>query len=333
MTLWSRDLAAVRYTGSGQGHYESFYVKANHPDRRLGLWLKFNLLEPTHRAENLEGELRGVWFDGETGRHVVVTEIIPRPLVVAHQGEPHIQLGNAVLEWHGDTLTERASVSDGGHRMAWDVRLAPQAPPAILYPSRWMYDRGFPKKKLVTPIPQGRLEGWVEVDGTRHEVDGWEGLHGHNWGREHAFRYAYGNGIFPDGVYVEGFSARLKMGPVVTPFLSLMLVRLPGDRTLLFNEPARWLSGRPKVDDLRWDISIPGSSGTRVRLMMSADASDAVGLRYRYPDGRTGFCINTKFARGKLRVEEHGRILYEAVSEKCELETFRPRESNTIIYS
>ena len=41
-----------------------------------------------------------------------------------------------------------------------------------------------------------------------------------------------------------------------------------------------------------------------------------VGSRYRYPDGRTGYCLNTKFAQGHLRVEEHSRVVYEGSSDQ-----------------
>lgn len=318
-------LAAVRYAASGRGHYESFYVRAHHPDRRLGLWLKFNLLEPTGHPEGLEGELWGVWFDGERGRHVVAVQVLPREAVQVRRGDHALRLGDAALELRPDTLTEHARVAGAGHTLAWDVRLRQEAPPVVLFPSAWMYEGGFPRKKVLTPIPRGRLDGWIEVDGERHALDGWEGLHGHNWGNEHAFRYAYGNGLFPDGAYVDGFSTRLQMGPVITPWLSMLVVRLPDGREFRFNRPGRWLAGRPRTDVLRWELDLPGSRGTRARLAMSARTEDAVCLCYRYPDGRHGFCVNTKFGRGTLRVQEHGRILYEGVSDRCELETFGPR--------
>ncbi|HET7036840.1 MAG TPA: hypothetical protein VFI42_14240 [Thermomicrobiaceae bacterium] len=329
---WATPLAAIRYAATGSGHYESFYIKANHPERRLGLWLKFNLLEPAGHPEALQGELWGVWFDGEQGRQVAAGQLLPREAVDARRGALSLRLGDATLELRGDALVEQAQVTGGGHRLAWDVRLEPTAPPAILFPARRLYEGGFPKKKVLTPIPRGRLDGWIEVDGERHALAGWEGLHGHNWGREHAFRYAYGNGLFTGGAYLDGFSAKLKLGPMTSPWLSLLLVRLPDGRELSFNRPARWLAGRPRAGDLRWQLDLPGPGGTRARLAMSADAADAVGLRYPYPDGRNGYCLNTKFGRGTLRVEERGRVLYQGDSGRCELETFGPRPVAGIEY-
>ncbi len=321
---WSATLRDVRYAATGQGHYESFYVKANHPERRQGLWLKFNLLEPVGHPEQLQGELWGVWFDGERGQHVVAGQELPGELIDARHGGQQLRIGEAQLELRDDLLTERARVIDRDHTLAWDIELRADAAPAVLYPARWMYEGGFPKKKVVTPIPHGRLHGWIEVDGERHLLEGWDGFHGHNWGREHAHRYAYGNGLFPDGAYVDGFTARLKLGRLVSPFLSLLMVRLPDGRELAFNRPARWLGGHPLVEDLHWEIDLPGQDGTRAWLALCAEVEDAVGLRYRYPDGRIGFCVNTKFGLGTLRVEQRGQVLYEGTCDRCELETFGP---------
>ena len=76
-----RWLTAIRYTATGRGHYESFYLKANHPSRRLGVWLKFNLLEPRGPPDRLEGELWGM--------------ARPTPSRPASSGEPPGAIGKA----------------------------------------------------------------------------------------------------------------------------------------------------------------------------------------------------------------------------------------------
>jgi hypothetical protein len=103
--------ARVRYAATGRGHYESFYVKANHPSRRVGLLLKFNLFEPRGAADRLEGEFWGVWLDGETGQHAVASCVVPRERVDARRGATTVRIGDAVLELAGETLTEQARVA------------------------------------------------------------------------------------------------------------------------------------------------------------------------------------------------------------------------------
>lgn len=330
-------LTAIRYSGNGQGHYESFYLKANHPSRRLGIWLKYNLLAPKGASQDLQGELWGVWFDGEKRQQVVAQQIVPRSDVAAPHGATTLRLGDAAIAVGGEQLTAQAQVQDTAHTIAWDVQLipAPEASgstPVVHYPHRWLYERPFPKKKVCTPIPRGSLRGWITVDGERHSLDGWDGLHGHNWGSEHAYRYAYGNGLFPDGAFFDGFTARIAVGPLRSPWVSLLVVRLPDGRELPFNQPIRWLSGAPSVGTQHWTVDLPGAHDTRARITVETSLADMVGLRYRYPDGRIGCCLNTKFAQGTLRVEQRGHVLYDGVSERCELETFGPTPPSGVAF-
>lgn len=297
---------AVRYPGDGGGWYESFYLKGNHPTRRLGVWLKFNLLEPVGGA--LAGELWAVWFDGEAGRQVVgKTEV---PGVAASKGALSVELGTAALAFSESGLAEHASAG----ALSWEAALAASAPPVVFLPRR-LYGAPFPRKKILTPVPVGSLSGWIDVEGERHSLDGWSGFHGHNWGREHAHSYAYGNALFPDGGFVDGFSARVRIGPALSPALSRLVVRLPS------GEELRLRRGHCSWSDHGWALTASGRGG-QAELTMAAPAADFVRLEYRQPDGRTGACLNTKFARAVLRVLRGGREVYSAVSEKAELETF-----------
>ncbi len=52
--------------GQSAGHYESFFLRANHPSRPLAFWIRYTLFSPDHHPENAIGELWAVCFDGET---------------------------------------------------------------------------------------------------------------------------------------------------------------------------------------------------------------------------------------------------------------------------
>lgn len=294
----------VRCPADGGGFYESFYVKANHPERKLAVWLKFNLLEPAGGA--LGGELWGVWF--EDGRQVSARASVP--VVAAAPGALEVRLGEASLAFTEDGLRESAALG----RLAWDVRLTALAAPVLFLP-RALYSTPFPRKKILTPIPIGRLSGWVAVDGRPHPVDGWAGFHGHNWGREHAEAYAYGNALFPDGGFADGFSARVRVGPLIAPPASILVVRPPGGGELRFRR------GTASWSAYAWRLEA-NARGARARLEMSAAEADFVTLEYSQPDGRTGLCRNTKFAEAALTVWRDGSVAYSATAASCELETF-----------
>jgi hypothetical protein len=154
-----------------------------------------------------------------------------------------------------------------------------------------MYTAGFPKKKVVTPAPNLRFDGTFMVGAERWTIDGWIGMRGHNWGREHAWRYAYGNcNLWDDGHprLVDGFSARIKLGGgMKSPWLSTIMGRAP-DHAL--NNLNHWFGGAT-VSPEHWALRTGGC-----QLEMRADTSTYVGLRYAHPGGDESYCYNTKFA-------------------------------------
>ena len=68
----------TRYAaGQEKGHYESFYQRANHPTRPLAFWIRYTVFSPKGQPDAAIGELWAVFFDGETGQHVVAKEEHP----------------------------------------------------------------------------------------------------------------------------------------------------------------------------------------------------------------------------------------------------------------
>ncbi len=262
------------------GIYESNYLKANSPDGRYGLWLKHNLLRPA--AGPGIGEF---WF------------ILSRP-----DGPPVV--AKREVDLHEVTLSdERVDIQHTTIRLApdsalgtladchWSLRLSSADAPLLHFPWDWMYTASFPKKKAVTPAPHLRFDGEIRVGALAIPVKGWEGLRGHNWGREHAWTYAYGNcHLWSDGTRrtIDGFSAKIKLaGGVKSPWLSTVVSRNP-DLTL--NRPTSWFGG-VEVTPLSWTLRRPSST-----LSMRAVSHRMVGLRYAHPDGEESYCYNTKFA-------------------------------------
>jgi hypothetical protein len=63
--------------GQQAGHYESFFLRANHPNHPLAFWIRYTLFSPNRRPENALGELWAIFFDGETQQHVAVKQEFP----------------------------------------------------------------------------------------------------------------------------------------------------------------------------------------------------------------------------------------------------------------
>ncbi len=263
-----------------RGIYESNYLKANSPDGRRGLWLKHNLLR---RADGSGlGEFWVIRFTRGTAPLVAKHEVPWEDLDLA-EDRIGIRCGPISLS----PGRAQGAVAD----MRWDIQLRPTLPPLHHFPADWMYTAGFPKKKAITPAPNLRFNGELIVGEERWTLEDWVGLRGHNWGREHAYTYAYGNcNLWNDGAdrTVDGFSARIRLpGGLISPWLSTLVARNP-DHDL--NGLGHWFGGARVGPDF-WTLRAGGCS-----LQMRCEASTYVGLRYAHPDGSESYCYNTKFA-------------------------------------
>ena len=133
--------------GQQDGHYESFFLRANHPSRPLAFWVRYTLFSPNRHPENAIGELWAVFFDGETQQHVVVKQEIPLKQCVFKTQEFYVQVGDACLQ--PGRLNGSATL--GEHRISWNLTFSGAAEPLFLLPLN-LYDVPLPKaKSLVQP--------------------------------------------------------------------------------------------------------------------------------------------------------------------------------------
>jgi hypothetical protein len=266
-----------------RGLYESNYLKANAPDGSRALWIKHNALVPVEGTGL--GEFWAVAF--QRGQlPVVVKREVPWSEVRADPDAIRLQCGDISL------APDRASGAVA--HVSWDLKMRGVQPALFHLPWARMYTGGFPKKKLLTPAPNLVFDGELRVGGERWPVDGWVGLRGHNWGTEHAFRYAYGSvNVWDDGAdrTVDGFTAQIRVRGRTSPWLTSVVGRSPD---VAKNRLRHWLgSGTVALD--RWTARWPRPGGG-VRLEMTTAPEAYAGLRYVHPDARESFCYNTKFA-------------------------------------
>jgi hypothetical protein len=310
---------ALRFRAPAGGHVESYFVRANHPTRPLALWLKATVLARADASEPV-AELWAIWFDGERER----VWAAKRSVLFADaefDGSGRIELGRARFRF--DAAGESCGTLErAGETLGWDLRWqaapGPLGEPLCLLPLERMVDGPFPRSKLLTPFPLIRLRGWLELDGERIEVDDWLGMQGHNWGREHAWEYAWGQCHFCDAggrpfCSVEGFSARIRMAGLVTPLLSGMVVRRE-HREYRFDRMFDWWRQHATIGELRWTLQMRGPQG-EAWLEMSARPEELVCLGYHNPDGRVSHCYNSKLARVRLRVNPINEEGFSCASE------------------
>jgi hypothetical protein len=288
--------------GSDRGFYESYFLRANHPSRALAFWIRYTLFSPKGNPAATEGQLWSIFFDGETSEITAIKQCVLLAQCVFSGAGLAVRLGDAVL----DETTLRGAAHSTDRQLAWDLRYDGQRKPAFLLPLS-LYHRGLPKAKALSGVPLADFAGTLQVNGRRIEIDGWRGSQNHNWGLKHTDRYAWGQvaGFDTDPLaFLECSTARLKFGPLWTPPLTSVVLRL-GERDIRLNGVWQSLRNRGRYGDFHW--AIEGELGPlQLSVHMEAPAERFVGLAYDDPPGGQKTCLNSKLASCTVHLSERG---------------------------
>lgn len=288
---------ALQYRrGQRDGHYESYFFRANHPGEPRAFWIRYTIFAPAGAPDQAIGELWLAWFDGETGENLAVKSEHPI----------------AGCEFAGDGLDATiGGATAGGSRLAgaigehrWDLSFAGDQPPLLLL-SDGLYRRALPRAKALVPLPMARFDGELEIAGRRIAVDGWVGSQNHNWGSQHTDRYAWGQVAgfddSPDS-FLEVATAQVKLGPIWTPRMTPLVLR-HGGREFAFNGLVRALRNRGRYRLFDWSFEA-GDRRTAIAGRIHAPAPAFVGLRYGNPPGGAKHCLNSKIASCELTLTD-----------------------------
>jgi hypothetical protein len=287
-------------SGSADGHYESYFIRANHATRALAFWIRYTIFSPAARPHDAQGELWAIVFDGERARHVAVKQAWPLAACRFDGQALAIDVPTAQLG-HGHA---QGTCESGAHRIGWDLRFARGQAPLLLLPAG-LYAGSFPKAKSLVSRPLARFDGMLQVNGEVVSVQGWIGSQNHNWGRQHTDRYAWGQVAgFDDGhdeSFLELASAKLRLGPLWTPWITPIVLRHRG-REHRLNALGRSLRARVSMQGFDWHFESHGD-GVRLRGRIHAERADFVGLRYANPPGGIKQCLNSKIAHAELTLQ------------------------------
>jgi len=285
------------------GHYESYFQRANHPQRPLAFWIRYTVFSPMGRPDEAVGELWAIYFDGESNRITAVKEVFPIESCELSRSGLKVRIGAASL--HDGHLTGRANSSAG--TLEWNLQYAGNDPPLLLLP-RTFYERGFPKAKALVGTPNAEFEGQLIVNGATINVERWIGSQNHNWGSKHTDSYAWGQVAgFDDApdIFLECSTARLKMGPFWIPPLTATVLRI-GSREIRLNSLVQAFRAQGEFDFSSWRFT-SSDSNVRISAHIHAPKSAFVGLAYANPPGGTKTCLNTKLASCELILEQTGQ--------------------------
>lgn len=295
----------ARYrSGQATGHYESWFLRANHPTRSEAIWIRYTIFSPHGRPQDAIGELWAIHSDGASHRVRAAKQEVPiRDCRFAPDGLD-VRIGTAGL-----SSGHLWGAAEQPHTIRWNLRYRGGDPPVLFLPER-LYRTALPKAKAVSQRPNVVFRGTVEVDGELIVIDDWVGSENHNWGSKHTDSYAWGQVVGFDNApdaFLEVATARLKLGPLWTPPLTLAVLRLDG-QDYAFN--SLWQAFRAKGSwryfDWQFD-SHDKTTGLRLHGRLHASAQDFVGLTYYNPPGGRHTCLNSKIAACEVTLQRPGQ--------------------------
>jgi hypothetical protein len=146
-------------------------------------------------------------------------------------------------------------------------------------------------------------------------------MQGHNWGPRHTHAYGWVHcNVWDDAadLVLEAIVARVKVGPLLSPPIALAIAQHAGVRHA-FVLPGSLFRARGRFTPRRFELRA-ASATARIEGRFSAATDDFVGLHYENPDGAMTYCLNSKIARGEVRLEVAGRPPIEAHTRAAALE-------------
>jgi len=293
------DNYSVWKPGNKKGLYESYFIRGNCMEKPHAFWIKYTVFSPKGKPGDAEGELWAVYFEGLEGNKVAVKEAYPIKICLFAADRFDVRVGKARLT-DGSLSGKCAS---GGNSIEWDLNYPTTGSPLHFLPE-WAYKAPFPKAKGLAPYPDVTWEGTVTVNGNKIDVTGWKGSQNHNWGEKHTDQYAWAQCSTFEGVtdtHAEMMSARLRLGPFWTPYISFLVLHYKG-RDILFNSPASIRRAHVEFRSrFEWHLSTDNGI-YQTSCTVVGKGETFAGLRYRNPPGGEHACLNSKISSCEIRL-------------------------------
>lgn len=288
--------ATAVFTGARpvEGMYESFYLRAVSPREPVGVWIRHTIHKRPGRPPS--GSLWCTVFDASRGAPFMHKVTAPGPTVP--------QAGWVEVAGGARIGPDGAEGSCG--EAHWSLRFSGAEPELRHLRPGLLYRAPLPRTKLTSPAPLARFDGLLELpDRPPLELDGWPGMVGHNWGREHAERWIWLHGCAFEGrpdAWIDLAVGRLAVAGRMTPWVANGMLDSGGARLRL----GGLVGARPRVAETPQgcELSVRAEGGATVRVRATVPPGAAAGWRYADPDGGEHDVANCSVSA--LRVELAG---------------------------
>lgn len=288
---------------NNKGHYESYFLRANHPEKAQAFWIRYTLFSPKNNPENTIGELWGAFFDGENNNVIASKNEFPIAECDFSNKTIDVKIGSATLK-SGSLVGE---TKNNNTRISWELKYEGRNKSLMFLPDAY-YTAPLPKAKSYIGRPNVLFSGKVIVNEAVYNIENWQGSENHNWGSKHTDEYAWGQvaGFDNDpGAFLECITARIKIGPFFTPRLTIICLLVNG-KEYCMNTIGQAFSAKGSYHYFDWNFS-SYQKGVKITGRIHAPRKHFVGLNYYNPPGGSNTCLNSKIASCEITIEEAGK--------------------------
>lgn len=318
------------------GLYESFYFRGDSVDGKYSFWLKHNFIRFSNshevRLDNVfllfsyQDQKVSKWYQSKTIPLIDFYKLVER----SNRSWDEFKFDfskKGYMALSSNKLTGSIQIDD--KMVTWDLHLKKSKQSYFHFNKKWFYTAFFPKKKILTNDICLSFFGNIETPTLKISQCELIGMNGHNWGKEHAHIYAYGNcnrfeGFKPGEIYFDGFSAKIKIASLTSPFLSCCSLKV-GNKFFHFNSVLRSFNHQVYKLKLKyWQVTFFNKEH-RLEIILSGEKSLWADLEYDHPNKKKSTVYNTKNATGEFYLKtRNGQLINHFKSTWVELETLAP---------
>ena len=286
----------------GEGHYESFYLKAAAPEGGRAVWIRHTI----HKRPGADptGAVWMTWFDRDRPGPVAAKQQVG-PDLITTPAKTYVRVGESEIA----PGRVQGLVADDGTHSSWNLRFTDHDGPLRHFPAEWMYERPLPRTKLLSPHPSASFDGIIDVAGERVNLESWPGMIGHNWGTEHAATWVWIHGatVGADGSrgYVDLGGGRIGLGPILSPWVVNGEIVHGGERFRV-GGLGEILRTRVRTETTRCRFTVGGEQLT-ARGTVAGPRDQFVGWLYADPSGPGHHSLHCSIADLEVVVNRPGR--------------------------
>lgn len=276
-----------------EGHYESWFLRGNHPSKPQAFWIRFTRFIPGDGKRKPLGEIWAIWFDGESDQVITTKQEFAHDDCRFDEDKLSVRVGNSELLSH----VSRGNASLAGHQIHWSLDYE-GADNGLLFLPENLYKSRLPRAKSVISRPQVKFNGTLTIDDKTINVTNWSGSENHNWGSRHTDQYAWGQVAAFDNApdaFLECITARVKFGQLISPAMTIAVLRLDGE-DLMFNTLGTAWRAKASYDFFNWTFST-SRDAMQLEVQIQAPAQHFAALTYYNPSRGSKTCLNSKIAQ------------------------------------